>query len=375
MNFTDVVIVRSSPDIYDSRVKKIAHSLSKKYNVIILSWDRDGNLKPFEKIGRSIWVRRFRLKAPYGKIQLALYFPSFWLWVLVNLFIMKPKFIHVCDLDTLIPVYIYKILVKSKLIFDSFDKYSMMIAHPKYKIVSVIAEILENILAYKSDALIVASKDRLITYGRFLPKFIEVIMNCPEDTLIKRKKPRLAIELRKKPNELVLVYAGAIARDRGLLILKEAIRCLKDICLIIAGRNLDGTLKELVQEPNIRYVGILPYEDVLSLEAQADVIPVLYDPSTPINRMANPNKLFEAMMLGKPVITSVCKNIVKECRCGLIVEYNVDSVRKAILLLKNDDVLRKKLGTAGYTAFKWKYNWKYMEQKLLRLYEKLKLIN
>jgi len=367
MHAVDVVFIRSSPDKYDGRVQKIARTLSKKFTVAILSWDREGKLKHIEKIEQNLWAKRFKFRAPYKKVHLALYLPFFWLWVLSNLFALKPRIVHACDLDTVIPSFIYKVLTRAKLVFDSFDKYAIMVS--RYGILSKIVEIVENILAYKSDALIVASKDRLSTYGKFLPKFVEVIMNCPDDSLIRHSEQKPEPKIEKKTDELVLVYAGTISRDRGLLILKEAIKGLKDVRLVIAGRDVDGTLKELIREPNVQYVGILPYEDVLRLEMQADVIPVLYDPREPINRMANPNKLFEAMMLGKPVITNVCRDIISECKCGLITEYNVKSVRKAVLLLKSNNVLRKKLGEAGYYAFKRKYNWRYMEKKLFKLYE------
>lgn len=62
--------------------------------------------------------------------------------------------------------------------------------------------------------------------------------------------------------------------------------------------------------------------------------------------VANPNKLFEAMMLGVPVITNVCRKIVRETGCGLIVEYNPKSVRDGIVKLR-DPLLRKELGTKG----------------------------
>lgn len=41
------------------------------------------------------------------------------------------------------------------------------------------------------------------------------------------------------------------------------------------------------------------------LERSADVIPLLYDLSLPINKVASPNKLFEAMMFGVPIVTNL----------------------------------------------------------------------
>jgi glycosyltransferase involved in cell wall biosynthesis len=84
--------------------------------------------------------------------------------------------------------------------------------------------------------------------------------------------------------------------------------------------------------------------------------------------VASPNKLFEAMMFGVPVITNVCRDIVVEAECGLIVNYDAKEVKRAILRFKNDPLLRKKLGMNGRQAFERKYNWATMEKRLINLH-------
>lgn len=157
-------------------------------------------------------------------------------------------------------------------------------------------------------------------------------------------------------------------RNRRLLLIGKAIENEKNIRLILAGRVFDDTLEHLLKNPNVSYVGLLKAEEVLKLEKMADIIPVLYDPSIPINRVASPNKLFEAMMLGVPVVTNVCRDIVAEADCGLIVNYDTQEVKRAILWLKNNPLPRKKFGINGRQAFEKKYNWRIMEEKLLKLY-------
>jgi glycosyltransferase involved in cell wall biosynthesis len=138
--------------------------------------------------------------------------------------------------------------------------------------------------------------------------------------------------------------------------------------LILAGRIIDDTYKHLIQNPNVKYVGLLEHDDALKLQGQADIIPILYDLNTPINRVANPNKLFEAMMLGVPVITNVCREIVTQVECGLVVDYDFKSVKDAIYHLKNNPSLGKEMGKNGRLAFEKYYNWRLMEERLMRLY-------
>ncbi|MEM2507523.1 MAG: glycosyltransferase, partial [Nitrososphaeria archaeon] len=343
------------------RARKIVKTLSSKFRILVLEWDREKIRKPFEIMNKRVFIKRFRLKASYGVFYLPLLWPFFWSWIIVNIVSAKPKIIHACNLDALIPSWISRLLFfkKPKIVFDSFDKFSLAFIPPKYRLCFKMVDILENILTCNSDAFITVSKERLKTYGKFIPNFVEIIMNCPEDLLSRIDD---LILNSKKSKELILVYAGGLSRDRGLTLLKEAISSINDVKLYLAGNIVDNTIKKLLSSSKIKYLGLLPYEESIKLQAQADVIPILYDPAVPINFVANPNKLFEAMMLGKPVITNVCRDIVEETNCGIVVDYSPEQVRNAILQLKNNPSLRSELGKNGRKAFEEKYNWSIMEK-------------
>jgi glycosyltransferase involved in cell wall biosynthesis len=84
------------------------------------------------------------------------------------------------------------------------------------------------------------------------------------------------------------------------------------------------------------------------------------------------DKLFEAMMCGIPLITNVATEIVNETQCGIIVDYNnIDHIREAVVNLRDNLYLRKRLGDNGRNAFLRKYNWNAMEQKLFKIYQEL----
>lgn len=48
----------------------------------------------------------------------------------------------------------------------------------------------------------------------------------------------------------------------------------------------------------------MTYPEVLSASSACDLLFAIYDPFIPNNRFASPNKIFEAMALGKPVLVS-----------------------------------------------------------------------
>lgn len=364
----DVVLLRSNPASYELRVTKISKSLSKTYRVLILGWDREIKHSLFENLNENLCLKRLRLKAPYANFNLLSYYPLFWIWILKNLIIYRPRIVHACDLECLIPSLLYKLISPSKVIFDNFDRFAMAFVPPKHRLLYSLINKLEEVLSSKSDALITVAEDRLRSFGNYVPKNVAVIMNCPENTQIKDYPASQGID---ESFTFTLVYAGGISHERGLILVNQAISDLKDTRLIVAGRVFDDTLEYLNKNPNCNYLGLLKADEVLNLEKKADIIPVLYDPVIPINQVASPNKFFEAMMLGVPVITNVCREIVKNVDFGIIVEYNLESVKNAIILLKDDVNKRKKMGATGRKAFEKKYNWESMEKKLITLYEKL----
>jgi glycosyltransferase involved in cell wall biosynthesis len=85
-----------------------------------------------------------------------------------------------------------------------------------------------------------------------------------------------------------------------------------------------------------------------------------------------PNKIFQFMMLGKPVIVSSVrpmKRVVDDARCGLV--FNVGdekSLADTIIQLENKKV-RDELGENGKKAVEDRYNWQQTVQALLELYK------
>ena len=83
------------------------------------------------------------------------------------------------------------------------------------------------------------------------------------------------------------------------------------------------------------------------------------------------NKILEAMMCGLPVITNIAHEIVEETGCGIIVEYDEEQIKEAIIALRDNRELRKRLSDNARKAFLKKYNWTNMEEKLFKIYDEL----
>jgi glycosyltransferase involved in cell wall biosynthesis len=123
--------------------------------------------------------------------------------------------------------------------------------------------------------------------------------------------------------------------------------------------------------PNVTWHGRVPYDQALALNAAADVLPAFYDPAIPNHRFASPNKLFEGMMLAKPVIAAQGTNfdrILIQENCGLVVEYGQLEQIEAGLKRLEDHSLRQRLGNNARLAYETTYGWDRMVERLLDIY-------
>lgn len=373
-NLVDIIVVRTANSIiYDPRVQKIIASLCKKYSIIALGWNRDGVSQ--EKINNYVVkLELFKLKTWKPSLmriftRLFRFFPPFWMWVLIKLFIYRPKVVHACDLDSILPCYIYKIFFRKKLVFEVFDRYAMAFIPPRFKRLYYLINIIEEFFSKHSDALIIAGGEKVLKTIQKKPKYFAVLMNCPQDYFTDNEK---SIPEEDEDN-FKLVYTGGIRSDRALESVAEAIKGLSGIHFVIAGPIMDKDILHNVEQlQNVKYQGLLPPIKALSLEASSDVLIALYNPKILWNNITLPNKLFEAMMCGIPIITNIAHEIVNETGCGIIVEYdNVKQIKDTILRLRDDPNLRKRLGDNGRKAFLEKYNWDIMGQRLYKIYEHL----
>ena len=374
----DVILVKSDPIIKQSsiRAEQITRSLLKKYSVISLGWNRGSAQIESESINRLRCLQLFNLKAPYafqrfGKIRLIIYFPIFWIWIFVKLCKYRPSIVHACDLATVTPCYLYKVLFRRKLIFDVLDRYGMTYVPNKknsfFRVLHSLINNVEEFYANKSDTLITVSDKIFLTF-RKKPKNCVTIMNCPEDSLPDR--PRSEISGYR------LLYTGAIRQGRGLEILCDLLVDLKDTELVVTGKIKDLKLKNKIDRiTNIKYQGFLDRNELLELETNCHVMVALYDLKLQSQyEYGVANKVLEAMMCGVAVITNISYDLVNETKCGIVVDYeNILDIKLAIIKLRDNPELRKLYATNGRQAFLEKYNWGKMEENLYNIYDKLLL--
>jgi glycosyltransferase involved in cell wall biosynthesis len=367
----DTVLVRTHFIAYDSRLNKIFKSLNKKYSVLVFGWNREDKVTKKMKGDNTMNIRYFNFKAPYGKPRLIsyaymlAYFSLFWTWIFANLVFYRPKVVHAFDLDTVLPCYIYKKLFRKKLVFEVVDRYAMNSIPQRFKLTFSLVNYLEEFFSSRADLLITIGEKMLDTFHN-KPRESLVILNCPEDI----NKEYVA----ENNSVFRVIYTDrVISKIRGVKEVVASIEGLTNVELIIVGLFIDKELENHISRvPGVNYRGILKPPEALNLEASSDSMIALYDPKNPQTSVCTPTKFFEAMMCGIALITNIRPDLVIEIGFGIIVEYgNIDQIRSAIIRLRDDPELRKRLGNNGRKAFLERYNWGIMEKKLYDAYENL----
>jgi glycosyltransferase involved in cell wall biosynthesis len=149
--------------------------------------------------------------------------------------------------------------------------------------------------------------------------------------------------------------------------------------LLLVGRGyrkaaLASLAKGLGVEKNVEFAGFQPFERLPSFinAAQVGIIPHIWA----LYGATMPNKLFQFMMLGLPVVVSddpALRRVVEDTQGGLVFEQeDSKTFARQVIRLAQDPVMRNKLGDNGRKAVQEKYNWDQTVQLLLELYRNLK---
>lgn len=159
-------------------------------------------------------------------------------------------------------------------------------------------------------------------------------------------------------DKVLITYAGILSPFQGIDSILDVAKRLKheqDTIFYIVG---DGMIKEhlnqKIEKENISNVKILPLqprEEYFNIVNSSDILLVSLDKR--MKAPCLPGKILNILAMKKPVLAIVPNDsetarVVRKANCGIVVEPgNLKELKNAILKLKNDSELRKKLGENG----------------------------
>jgi glycosyltransferase involved in cell wall biosynthesis len=181
----------------------------------------------------------------------------------------------------------------------------------------------------------------------------------------------------------VITYVGGFGPHRGLDVPIKAMPILKEkipnVRLLLVGEGgnraeLEQLASDLGVSQSVEFTGWQHFDLMPSYISLSDICLVPHH-SNPHTDSTIPHKIFQYMLMGKPVIVSTCKplaRIVNETQAGLVFDSgnSDDFVRVCLELLDADK--RKQFGENGRQAVLTKYNWEKTGDYLIKVYENIR---
>ena len=370
-NNRNVIILRSNPVHPDPRVEKIAHALTGYgYSVQVLGWDRTARLERNETRGDYI-IHRLPIQASFGSgignlPQLIRWQMGLVRWLVAHG--CEFDVIHACDFDTILPALMCKAIRRKAVVYDIFDFYADHLRRTPGWIKKLIRGV-DLWAISKADAVILVDEARKQQIAGAKPKRLEIIYNSPE------KSSDYPVPENDRHIKLRIAYIGLLQKERGLIEILNVVSRHPQWHLDLAGfgGDEDEIFKAASKFSNIHWYGRVDYQKALGLSAAADLLFATYDPIIPNHRYSSPNKVFEAMMLGKPILVAKDTNmdlLIQKADCGMVVRYGrEDDLESALMDLAENPEERNRLGRNARLAYHSFFSWDIMRERLLKLYD------
>lgn len=377
-----VVMLLSNGFNPDVRVHKEAKTLVENgYAVDIIAWDRLSERPKKERV-EGITIERVQLGSSYGNLAgNAMKLPLFWIVAFFDLLSKDFDVVHCHDFDTLPAGFLACKLKRKKIIYDAHENYPAQMSSKLPDAVVKMMTRAERFMSKRADYVITVN-EILGDMFRTIGTKTAVVMNCQRLEEYKLTKKDVD-EVRKRinpKNEFLIVYIGGFIASRGLEEMLQAMALLKKEKhrmprLVLFGRGpLEGRLRKLVEDNKLSdsvFFGgfIRPCEVPLYTEA-ANLLFALYMSDEMNNRFASPNKLFEAVAAGKPIIVTdvgILGEVVRKERMGIVVSGMPKEIAESIKLLMDKNKIYAGFSENSGKA-SLKYNWGNEGRKFLEVY-------
>jgi glycosyltransferase involved in cell wall biosynthesis len=262
--------------------------------------------------------------------------------------------------------------------FERFRLQNVVVRNP------LLASIVERIATRLVDHVVVVieeARDRLIR-ARVPADRISIVRNTPR------------VELATFPaawgtpacdtTKLTVVFVGGLEPMRGLEaalgMFAAAVSRVPELRLTIIGDgrwkcDLEAQASALGVGEYVTFAGRQDYQRALFEVERADIGLIPHRVTAHTNSTI-PNKLFEYMLLGKPVLATdmaPVRRLLEEARCGMVYQTHKEGVEALVRL--RDETVRRRLGENGRRAVLERYRWEHDGATLVNALERLATVS
>jgi glycosyltransferase involved in cell wall biosynthesis len=210
-----------------------------------------------------------------------------------------------------------------------------------------------------------------------------VVRNCP----VLRDEPRtdaLREKLGLGRDAKILVFHGSVTEGSGIETVIRAMRALpREYVFALIGRvwgqdRYEALARDEGVADRVRIVPFVPEAEMFRLVASADAAVIPTEPNCVGHEFGIPNKLFESLMIGLPVVASAVPEVASILRrTGAGVTYpaaipqDPTAFADAVRRLCEDRALWDSCRAAGLAAARDELNWEHESKKLVAIYERI----
>lgn len=309
----------------------------------------------------------------------ALFYAEYNFRLFLYLIFHRYSILHSNDLDTLLANYLAKKCKGGELVYDSHEYFlevPELVSRPKVKnawgrIERFIFPTLKHVFTVNKSIADIYEEQ----YGVALKIMRNVPVTQYNTEITIKVKAELGLPNDKK---IILLQGAGINVDRGSEEIVEAMQWIDAVFLIVGTGDVLPQLKEMVKtlglERKVIFTGRVPFQELMTYTAVADV-GVTLDKDTNLNyKYSLPNKLFDYIHSDLPVIASdliEVKRIISKYNVGLVLtNHNPKEMAKEISgFLQNETLLSQtKINTLKAKSL---LNWEVEKQVLIKEYELL----
>lgn len=351
----------------DPRVRNEALTLLEMgCRVRLLAWDRDAKDPAFQNM-EGVEVERVQLRSRHGRGTTQIFFYAALYWQMLRRG-WKTEFdvVHSHDLDTLPLGFLLGKGRRKPIVYDSHESFMDMLAGYVNPLVCRVLVGLENFMLRRVDLLITVGEKLRKAFVARGARRTAVVGNWKELAEYRRTEQQNQ-ELRKRlgvPEGAVLITCiTQLLKNRMIEEFVEAARPFPDVYVMLAGRgSMEGQIREWAAENRrVLFPGFLHASEVPAYTCASDAVYCGFDPVNGNAQYAAPNKLYEALAAGKPLISpdiGEIGDVVRRFACGVVTpDCSVGALREAIEQMRDRQARTEWTENArrlGQTEMNWR---------------------